>query len=133
MRIVGHGVDIVDVKKTIRLLLDPGCVDVTGDWFTEQELARSPSNDTSRAVYLSGQIAAKEAIVKALGTGLIGDMTWPEIEVLRDEAGAPHVALSGAVAAAASALNVSHWFVSIAHTDDHAFASAIAVYQVSSV
>ena len=126
---------VVDNTTVVQgdLLFGPDSIDVMGDWFTEEELAGAPTNDPNKTVYLSGQIAAKEAIVKALGTGLIADMTWPEIEILRDQAGAPRVVLSGAVEATASALKVSQWFVSISHTDDYAIASAIALVQASSL
>ena len=127
MRIVGHGVDIVTVNRIQSFMTGCGTSEVPGDWFTSRELSHGPVDDPLNATHFAGQIAAKEAIVKAMGTGLIGNMTWPEIEVLRGETGAPNVTLSGAVAEVAAARGIGAWFVSISHCDEYAIASAIAV------
>ena len=101
--------------------------EVPRDWFTSRELFYGSVDDPHNAAHFAGQIAAKEAIVKAMGTGLVGNMTWPEIEVLREETGAPYVTLSGTVAEIAAACGIGAWFVSISHCDEYAVASAIAV------
>ena len=126
MRIVGHGVDIVKVAK-VQLLLDHAEEETITDWFTGSERVQAPTAEGPRAEHFAGQVAAKEAIVKALGTGLIGDMAWTEIEVLRRESGAPNVTLYGAVQEAANQRRIATWYVSISHGDEYAVASAIAV------
>ena len=127
MRIVGHGIDIVAVDRIQRIVSGIGTSEVPADWFTSKELSHGSVDDPHNATHFAGQIAAKEAIVKAMGTGLIGNMTWPEIEVLREESGAPRVTLSGAVWEIAAARGIGAWFVSISHCDEYAVASAIAV------
>src|SRR5512143_1680620 len=65
-----------------------------------------------RAESLAGRFAAKEAVAKALGSG-IGDVTWQEIEVLGDENHAPKLTLHGAALKKADELGLSTWSVSI--------------------
>ena len=50
------------------------------------------------ARYLAKRFAAKEAILKALGTGLAGGLSWQHMQIDRDELGAPQVVLSGVAA-----------------------------------
>ena len=127
MRIVGHGIDIVAVDRIQRFLADRKTPDVPEDWFTSEELSYGSVENPQNATHFAGQLAVKEAVVKAMGTGLIGNMTWPDIEVLRKETGTPNVFLSGAVAEIAATLGIGAWFVSISHCDEYAVASAIAV------
>ena len=77
--------------------------------------------------YFAGRFAGKEAVVKALGTGFAGDITWQRIEILRRENGAPYVKLSAEVLAFAQSLGITDWFVSISHCGEITTASAIAV------
>lgn len=125
MRVIGHGVDIVDIAR-VALQLDRRRGDVPGAWFTAGEVDQAPT-DPGRTAYFAGRIAAKEAVAKALGTGLVGEMAWTDIEILRLASGAPSVALSGAAADAAGVLGVSDWLVSISHSEVCAVASVIAV------
>lgn len=74
---------------------------------------------------LAARFAAKEAVAKALGTG-IGDVRWVEIEVLTGERGRPTLALYGAAAHLAGELGLSHWQVSLSHTHHHAIAFVVA-------
>ena len=80
-----------------------------------------------RAQFFAGRFAAKEAVGKALGTGISGDIAWKDIEILRDVNGAPLVSLSGETLDVANALGVTRWLLSISHTETYAVASAIAV------
>ena len=127
MNIVGHGVDLVGLSRVAGLFDDSVVGETLIDWLTEMERAESPSARGPRVAYVAGQIAMKEAVVKALGTGLIGEMTWTEIEVLRNPAGAPVIRLYGAVGDRADELAITAWHGSISHTDDYAVASVIAV------
>ena len=88
--------------------------------FTPQELADAQDRwDT-----LSGRFAAKEAVVKALGSG-IGPVAWQEIEILRGDQGEPVLKLSGEALRRANTLELSTWAISISHT--RAYAVAVAV------
>jgi len=77
--------------------------------------------------FLSGRWAAKEAILKLIGTGWRGQIAWTDMEILPDELGRPVVTLSGETARRAEGLYVTEVSVSISHTRTLAFASAWAV------
>jgi len=78
-----------------------------------------------RAESLAGRWAAKEAVAKALGTG-IGDVAWKEIEILGDEQKAPVLSLSGAARDKAKELGLINWSVSISHNQSNAVAFVVA-------
>lgn len=75
---------------------------------------------------LAGRWAAKEAVMKALGTGWGGGVNFVDIEVVNRSGGAPEVRLSGGAAARAEALGVRRWHLSIAHEKSVAMAVVIA-------
>ena len=79
-----------------------------------------------RAESLAGRFAAKEAVAKALGTG-IGNVTWKEIEVLGDEQNAPVLRLYGLAEQKAKELGLVTWSVSISHSQSHSVAVAVAI------
>ena len=71
-------------------------------------------------------LAAKEAVAKALGTG-IGTVRWRDIEVRCDgPQGRPELRLHGAAASVAASLGLTQWDVSLTHTDGQAAAVAVA-------
>jgi holo-[acyl-carrier protein] synthase len=78
---------------------------------------------------LAARIAAKEAVAKALGTG-IGDVRWVDIEVLGDERRRPYLVLHGQAAALAAELGLHHWEISLSHTHELAIAFVVATGQV---
>lgn len=75
---------------------------------------------------LAGRWAAKEAVVKALGTGWRG-LRYTEVEVQRSNTGAPYLLLHGAAAAVASAWGNCQWQLSLSHDGDYCTATAIAL------
>jgi len=89
--------------------------------FTPSELAEAGASPTS----LAARFAAKEAVAKALGTG-IGKVGWLEMEILRGETGQPQIRLHGAARQLAIDLKLSTWSISLSHTKSHAIAIAIA-------
>lgn len=80
-----------------------------------------------RVPFFAGRLAAKEAVVKALGTGFTGGVAMRQVEIVRLPDGSPGVRLRGAAKEAAEKLGVGRWFISISHTEAVAIASAIAV------
>lgn len=74
---------------------------------------------------LAARLAAKEAVAKALGTG-IGAVRWRDIEVISDARGRPCLYLHGAAAALAQTLGLTEWDISLTHTADYAAAVAVA-------
>jgi len=77
-----------------------------------------------RAPQLAGRFAAKEAISKALGTG-IRRIHWLNIEILPNRAGAPRVTLHGPAEARFAAMGLTVMEVSISHSRDNAIAMAV--------
>ena len=75
---------------------------------------------------LAARLAAKEAVAKALGTG-IGDVGWREIEIRGGERGRPTLVLHGAAAQVSAELGLTQWDVSLTHTRTHASAVAVAL------
>lgn len=125
MRIAGHGIDIVEVARVGRMLHEHGerfllrC-------FTAGE-REAGAGSRREAEHLAARFAAKEAALKALGTGLTRGISWPEIEVVRDASGRPGLVLTGRAAEVAAELKITQWHVSLSHTETHAVASVIAV------
>lgn len=91
-------------------------------FFTARELAEC----NHKAHRLAARIAAKEAVAKALGTG-IGDVSWREIEILSDARRRPVLYLHGAAQALSDSLGITQWDVSLTHTDEYASAVVVAL------
>jgi holo-[acyl-carrier protein] synthase len=124
MPIVGHGIDIVETERIRRLTLEHG-QRFLDRCFTPAEQIYCDRNEKRRYEHLAGRFAAKEAILKVLGTGWSGGIAWTDIEILPSPAGQPIVTLNGETYAIARRLGITQWFVSISHIETHATASAI--------
>jgi holo-[acyl-carrier protein] synthase len=122
---ISHGIDIVQCERVSRVWEDHG------DYFLQRvftEAERAYCLDCRTPVErLSGRFAAKEAVLKALGTGWRGGIRWRDIEILPDSLGRPHVTLTGRSAELAARLGTGQILISISHTRECAVASAIAV------
>lgn len=90
--------------------------------FTSRELAEVGGNPAS----LAARFAAKEAVAKALGTG-IGDVSWQEIEILRGPARQPNLYLSGRATSLAEDLGLDTWSLSLTHNQSQAIAFVVAI------
>jgi len=88
--------------------------------FTAQELAENGVNLAS----LAARFAAKEAIVKAFGTG-IGHITWKDMEIQRGPSGEPVLRLYGPAQELASQLGLIHCALSLSHTQNYAIAVVV--------
>lgn len=115
------GVDLVEISRFERLNpnIKPRFLKRV---FTPQEL----DNCSDVTASLAGRFAVKEAVAKALQTG-IGPISWQEIETLEGPAGEPLLALHGQAQALAESLGLKHWSISISHTNTIAIAVAIAM------
>ena len=89
--------------------------------FTDQERRETQE----RVESLAARFAAKEAVSKALGTG-IGVIGWKEIEIIRGEAQEPMIRLHGNAEALAKTIGLVTWAVSLTHNRDLAIASVVA-------
>lgn len=114
------GVDLIEVERVAAAIQRHG-ERFLQHIFTPQELAEVGSNVSS----LAARFAAKEAVSKALGTG-IGEVTFQDIEVLRGASGEPVLHLHGAGLNLAQALGLETWSISLSHTKEHAIAMVVA-------
>ncbi|HEX9029732.1 MAG TPA: holo-ACP synthase [Anaerolineales bacterium] len=115
------GIDLIEIERIESTILRYGR-QFLERIYTSQELEEVGSHPAS----LAARFAAKEAVAKALGTG-IGAVGWLEIEIRRDPSGQPILFLYGAAAELAATHGWSHWSVSLSHTHSHAIAMVVAV------
>lgn len=125
MEIIGHGVDLVEVGR-IRDLAERHGERFFERCFTAGERAYADSRPKRRFEHYAARFAAKEALLKALGTGLRNGISWTDIEVRTEPSGRPGIALSGRCAALAREAGIDAWFLSMSHTEAQAIASVIA-------
>lgn len=120
------GVDILEVERMAR------GIERYGDRFCDRFFtAREQQQCGGRAASLAGRFAVKEAVSKALGTG-IGDVAWKEIEVVSDQRGRPELVLHGSAARLATQNGLAEWAISVSHTKTHAVGMAVAIATTSS-
>jgi holo-[acyl-carrier protein] synthase len=123
--IIGHGIDLCGVARIRRMIEDHG------DRFLERtytpaEVAYARRRKKGFEETLAGRFAAKEAVMKALGTGWRDGVEFKGIEILNEPSGKPYVVLHGTTAEKAGSMGVTAWHVTITHTEDLAIASAVA-------
>ena len=116
------GVDLVDVPA-FGVRFD-GRDDLLADTFSEAELEYC-RRQKHPWTHLAARFAAREATLKALGSGWAGTMSWRDVEVTRDPAGAPSLALNGAAADAVAKAGLIRSALSLSHTESHAIAVVV--------
>ena len=114
------GIDIIEIPR-IQAALDHHGVRFLQRVFTPAEIA----DCRGRADALAVRFAAKEATVKALGTG-IGPVSWREVETLHKRSGEPYLVLHGRADQVAKSLGLTTWAVSLSHSRDNAIAVVVA-------
>ncbi len=120
--IVAVGVDSIAIARIERLLRNPR---FAARVFTAAECSYCAGRDRP-AESFAARFCAKEAVMKCLGTGWTAGVRFVDIEVLREASGRTSLRLTGVAAAAATALGVNRWHLSLTHTDDAATAFVIA-------
>jgi holo-[acyl-carrier protein] synthase len=123
--ILGIGLDLVSVSRIARALARWGERFATRV-FTPGELAYCRAKPRPE-ISLAARFAAKEAFLKALGTGLSGGITLRDVEVTTDPAGAPKISLHGRALVISRTSGICEIHVSLTHTGDHAAATVVAV------
>jgi holo-[acyl-carrier protein] synthase len=114
------GVDLIEVQRIDRAILRHGDRFFLR-FFTHQELIDAGGSTPA----LAARFAAKEAVSKALGTG-IGDVGWKEIEIITGPRREPILLLTGQARRLAEDLGLRRWTISMSHTHEHAIAVAVA-------
>ena len=117
----GLGCDLCAISRMEKIMADGRFLH---RYFTEEERAYIAARARG-AQTAAGIFAAKEALVKALGTGFDG-FALADIEIFSDEAGAPHVRLYRGAQARLAEIGALNVMVSISHTKDAAMAVAAA-------
>jgi len=125
VNILGTGIDIVETARI------GGSIERHGDRFLariftdgEREYCASMK---APLPFWAARFAAKEAVAKAFGTGISGQLGWRDIEVRRKASGQPFVVLHGEGAATAKRLGIDAIHLSISHSEHYAVAHALAV------
>lgn len=124
MHVLAHGVDVVAIDRIAVLLAAHG-ERFRSRVFTEGEQRYAEMSPVRRAERYAVRFAAKEAALKALGTGLRGGIHWTDIEVVASLSGAPQLILRGEAGAVAERLGIDRWIVSMSHSGGVAIASVI--------
>jgi holo-[acyl-carrier protein] synthase len=125
MEIVGIGTDIVECLRIGRMIEQHGELFLTRV-YTQREIRYC--QERKRATeHFAGRWAAKEAILKCLGTGWRRGISWTDMEIRNDSNGKPRVLLCGAAKDRAQSLRISDILVSISHCRAYATAHATAV------
>ena len=121
--IVGLGLDIAEVDRIEASIRRHGRAFVERI-FTAAEIAYCEKH-RNRAERFAGRFAAKEAAMKALGTGWAHGVRWVDIEIVREPSGKPTLKLSGATREIADRLGVTNIALTITHTGNTALAMVI--------
>jgi holo-[acyl-carrier protein] synthase len=125
MQIIGIGTDIVEVLRIGQMIERHGEM-FLGRVFTPSEIEYCTARKAAMQHY-AGRWAAKEAVLKALGTGWARGISWQDIEVRNELGGQPLIRLGGGAREHCEKLRISNVLISISHCRSHATAYAIAV------
>lgn len=118
------GIDIIEVER-IKKSIDKLGQAFTSRIFTSSEIACCEAKKAARYKSYAARFAAKEAVLKALGTGLAHGLCWRDIEILNDSSGKPYVELKGKGLQIYEALGAVDISVSLSHSDNYAIASVV--------
>ena len=113
MKIIAHGIDLVDFER-IEQMLQKHPERFPARVFTQTELADADRH-VRRIEKLAGRFAAKEAALKALGTGKLPDIRWTDLEILRAGSEGPRLELGGGARLQAERLGATRVWVSMSH------------------
>ena len=115
--IIGTGVDLIAITRIAKA--------IKSDRFNERVFTAAELVETKKAEHrLAGYFAAKEALLKAMGTGLAG-FNWREIEIGHNQEGAPLIRVHGKVSTYLTDHQVSRIHLSISHCREYAVAQVI--------
>ena len=123
--IVGLGTDIVEISRIAQMIERHG-EHFLSRIYTGEEIAYCQRRKHSYEAF-AGRWAAKESVMKVLGTGFVQGIGWKDIEVLSQQSGKPTVHLQGGTAEFAEQLGSSNVLITISHCRTYATATAIGV------
>jgi holo-[acyl-carrier protein] synthase len=120
--VIGIGVDIVEVRRVASAL--SGSLNMMQRVFTPAEIDHC-SQRKNEYQHFAGRFAAKEAVLKALGTGWQGGIRWTDVDVIAGDAGKPEVRLHGKAKERLDESGARRVLVSITHGKEYAVAVAV--------
>jgi holo-[acyl-carrier protein] synthase len=125
MRVIGIGTDIVECLRIAKMIERHGELFV-GRVYTPHEIEYCSTKKAATQHY-AGRWAAKEAVLKALGTGWVRGITWRDVEVRNQLGGKPTIRLAGGARDVCEKLGIAEMLISISHCRSHATAYALAL------
>lgn len=128
MKVLGIGTDITECLRIAQMIERHGELFV-GRVYTPHEIEYCRSRRMATQ-HFAGRWAAKEAVLKALGTGWKRGISWRDVEVRNLPGGRPEIFLSGGCEEVAAILGIRSVLISISHCRSHATAYAIALDEV---
>jgi holo-[acyl-carrier protein] synthase len=124
MQILGIGTDIVEVLRIAQMIERHGELFITRV-YTDHEIEYCTARKAAMQHY-AGRWAAKEAVLKAIGTGWVRGIGWQDVEIKNQPGGAPVVSLRGGARDVIERRGIRRLHVTISHCRCHAVAHAIA-------
>jgi holo-[acyl-carrier protein] synthase len=124
--IISVGTDLVKIARVEQALNRWGLRFVKKLLTSQEQLLLESRPKVNQGAFLAKQFAAKEAVCKALGTGMRQGVSFPAIEIPRNRYGTPWVKLSGAALARQNKLHISTWHLSISDESGYALAFVVA-------
>jgi holo-[acyl-carrier protein] synthase len=125
MKVIGIGTDIVETLRIARMIERHGELFLRRV-FTANEVGYCSARKAATQHY-AGRWAAKEAVLKALGTGWSRGISWSDIEVRNEPGGRPHIVLRGGALEVSQRLGIETMLISISHCRTYATAYALAI------
>ena len=125
MNVLGIGTDIVECLRIAQMIDRHGELFITRV-YTPNEIRYCQSRRQATQ-HFAGRWAAKEAVLKALGTGWRRGISWRDVEVRNDSHGRPVVAFGGGAREIVEQRDIGEVLVSISHCRSHATAYALAL------
>ncbi len=123
--IIGLGTDIVEIVR-IGEMIDRHGESFLNRIYTEEEICYCQKRKHCNEAF-AGRWAAKEAIMKVLGTGFVRGIGWQDIEVLAEKNGKPYVKMQGGAGEHARRIGIDEVLITISHCRTYATATAIGV------
>ena len=123
--IVGIGTDIIECLRIAQMIERHGELFI-GRVYTPHEIQYCQSRKQATQ-HFAGRWAAKEAVLKAMGTGWRRGISWRDVEIRNELGGKPIVSLRGGARDVVEKLGIGQMLVSISHCRSHATAYAIAI------
>lgn len=118
--IVGIGNDIIEIDRVKSAIENQHFIERS---FTEKEIKYCESRKGQKAASYAVRFAGKEAFFKAVGTGIVTNLT--DVEILNDELGCPHIELHNKALSLLEKLNGKNIFISLSHSKNYATAICV--------